>query len=420
MQIQFTKEGTRNYMVVPWQGQWQDGYEGNLFQYLSAPCFLQYEVRQLDGKVYLYYRLQYHTGLQSGLGSVPLTYERVCAMIGSIMDAVDLSEEYLIEPEKIIWDSNCIFMDVSTGKLQFCYYPGDTTKHGTIRTFVTELIQQTDKKQDNVVLLLMGFYNVITEETMMEHSFSNFRKKMGLNAGKPDNREITPLSVNLDIDETEEMEQETTSGKKRVLSGKSLLNGLTGIVAVADFVLLMGLAANRIPMSCIYYLFAGLIILIILTIFHLQGNPEESVDTIMQEYLEQNPVVKRNEPVCDSEEIGETTVLSERTVEVCEEPCPKNGLSMAALEQGKYPEITLEKGSVVIGSMEEGCTYVLKESGVSRLHAKIMEKGDGMYLLDLNSTNGTYLNGELLEAGEDYKLEQGDLVAFAKCEFYVK
>ena len=48
-----------------------------------------------------------------------------------------------------------------------------------------------------------------------------------------------------------------------------------------------------------------------------------------------------------------------------------------------------------------------------------MEKADGIYLLDLNSTNGTCLNGEPIEAGKDYKIEEGDLVAFAKCEYYV-
>ena len=48
-----------------------------------------------------------------------------------------------------------------------------------------------------------------------------------------------------------------------------------------------------------------------------------------------------------------------------------------------------------------------------------MKKPDGLYLLDLNSTNGTYLNGEIIESGRDYKLEEGDMVTFALTEFYV-
>lgn len=53
------------------------------------------------------------------------------------------------------------------------------------------------------------------------------------------------------------------------------------------------------------------------------------------------------------------------------------------------------------------------------MHAKLMHKEDGIYLLDLNSTNGTYINGELVDGGQDYKLEEGDLIAFAQSQFYV-
>jgi pSer/pThr/pTyr-binding forkhead associated (FHA) protein len=53
------------------------------------------------------------------------------------------------------------------------------------------------------------------------------------------------------------------------------------------------------------------------------------------------------------------------------------------------------------------------------MHAKLMKKEDGLYLLDLNSTNGTFLNGESLISGEDVKIEEGDIVAFAKCEYMV-
>lgn len=103
------------------------------------------------------------------------------------------------------------------------------------------------------------------------------------------------------------------------------------------------------------------------------------------------------------EEIGETSLLVEKEAhDIVEEHQPKEWM-LKSMKDGKYPDIHLQKGNVVIGSMAEGCTYLLKERGVSRLHAKIMEKADGIYLLDLNSTNGTFLNGEMIEPGRDYK-----------------
>ena len=69
--------------------------------------------------------------------------------------------------------------------------------------------------------------------------------------------------------------------------------------------------------------------------------------------------------------------------------------------------------------MTEGCNYILREKGVSRMHAKLIGQEDGLYLLDLNSTNGTYINGERIESGKDYKLEEGDMVSFARSEYFV-
>ena len=39
--------------------------------------------------------------------------------------------------------------------------------------------------------------------------------------------------------------------------------------------------------------------------------------------------------------------------------------------------------------------------------------------MDMNSTNGTYLNGEMLSAGREYQLKAGDLVTLADVQYYV-
>ena len=48
-----------------------------------------------------------------------------------------------------------------------------------------------------------------------------------------------------------------------------------------------------------------------------------------------------------------------------------------------------------------------------------MKKEDGLYILDLNSTNGTFINGKPIDAGKEYRLEVGDMVSFAGNAFFV-
>ena len=55
---------------------------------------------------------------------------------------------------------------------------------------------------------------------------------------------------------------------------------------------------------------------------------------------------------------------------------------------------------------------VLAHESISKKHAKIVFMNSRPNLMDLNSTNGTRLNGEPVVAGEYYKLSDGDKLEF--------
>ena len=49
-----------------------------------------------------------------------------------------------------------------------------------------------------------------------------------------------------------------------------------------------------------------------------------------------------------------------------------------------------------------------------------MEKGADYFLTDLNSTNGTKVNGKLLAANEEIMLKEGDEVQIAEEKYFWK
>jgi pSer/pThr/pTyr-binding forkhead associated (FHA) protein len=59
------------------------------------------------------------------------------------------------------------------------------------------------------------------------------------------------------------------------------------------------------------------------------------------------------------------------------------------------------------------------ERGVSRLHAAIRRSGDTLLLVDLGSTNGTYLNGDRLTAREVRELRDGDRIRLGLFEMEI-
>ncbi len=86
-------------------------------------------------------------------------------------------------------------------------------------------------------------------------------------------------------------------------------------------------------------------------------------------------------------------------------------------EPGELATIYLEKDITVIGKLETAADAVINIPTVSRIHAKIRKREGAYYLADLNSRNGTSVNGQLLKTGEDYLLEDEDEVDFAQARY---
>jgi hypothetical protein len=69
----------------------------------------------------------------------------------------------------------------------------------------------------------------------------------------------------------------------------------------------------------------------------------------------------------------------------------------------------LEIGRVTRNPIPE----VAAHGNISRLHARIERAGDGLSVTDLDSTNGTFLNGRRLPPNVPTTAEPGDLIRFA-------
>jgi hypothetical protein len=63
--------------------------------------------------------------------------------------------------------------------------------------------------------------------------------------------------------------------------------------------------------------------------------------------------------------------------------------------------------------------YQAYASGVSRLHAVIRREREQIYVMDLGSSNGTYLNGTRLKPNAAHELHHGDLISLGKLKIQV-
>lgn len=94
-------------------------------------------------------------------------------------------------------------------------------------------------------------------------------------------------------------------------------------------------------------------------------------------------------------------------------------LALLPKEEG-YPKIYLEEKSLVIGRSNNGVDILIKEKSIGKLHAEVIYDGKGYAMRDLNSLNGTFLNGIKIQPYEMHSFKIGDHISFSQILYEVK
>ena len=87
--------------------------------------------------------------------------------------------------------------------------------------------------------------------------------------------------------------------------------------------------------------------------------------------------------------------------------------------RGEETDHEISRDVFRIGTRQSDNDAVLHSSGVSRHHARIIREGEKYFLEDLNSTNGTYVNGEILKYKERLPLNAMDQIQFADVPYRI-
>jgi hypothetical protein len=92
-------------------------------------------------------------------------------------------------------------------------------------------------------------------------------------------------------------------------------------------------------------------------------------------------------------------------------PATQRFLIQKGQQAGKT--VDLVKFPFTIGRSRD-CDFVLDYTEISRLHAQCTSDHLNIFVEDMGSTNGTYVNGRRLETREIHRLRAGDAIGFAQ------
>lgn len=115
-----------------------------------------------------------------------------------------------------------------------------------------------------------------------------------------------------------------------------------------------------------------------------------------------------------------TTVLSDDSISIqqMQQMQPVNYHFASLTRQVTGEKIELGKPSFVLGKNPEKSDYaVAGNTNISRIHAVITTRNGRYYVMDQNSTNGTFINGRIIKAGQETEILPGDCLMLANEEF---
>lgn len=90
---------------------------------------------------------------------------------------------------------------------------------------------------------------------------------------------------------------------------------------------------------------------------------------------------------------------------------------LVSKDKEKFQDILLKERTMVIGKLRGIADVCLEGRSISRVHARIYQDQRGCSIMDLGSTNGTFINGIRLKERQRQYLEKGDEIRFAEAVY---
>lgn len=371
MNIEYIRNLTGSYMIIK-DAEYQ--YENSELLMLlnnKIPGLLDLQVIISDGKMEYWYEITGTNSLGTMLDLFSLEGKRLKRLIEDIYDVNQQLKDYLLDGENVQYFPEMIYYDRGTETYRFCYLPGSKAMWtNSLQSLAEYMLPKIDHKDTDAVTMGYAFYDKCLQECCSAEELLSCvivrEKEEKIIDAAPDQTEVTPtdsmpLSRAL-MEQTMDQEADSEKEKKGFLGRRSLNKR----------------RKNQIKTTPSY---------------------EQLLAEVSQMEVVAEPVKK-----------DFTTVFLniEKHIEIGK---------LVYQGEGREQNFVLEEDSFLIGKDEQLANGVLRADTVSRIHARIFRQEGCYYIEDLNSTNGTYLNGKELYYHEPVKLESLDRIVFATEEY---
>ena len=396
IQAEYRRELNRSYMVVKNSiQQLTQQYAYRMIRENSVRRLLPCQERIVDGESYLYFEISSRQALAQFYDGRRMHTLQIAQILRAIVQVQEDMGEYLLDGAGLLMEPSCIFIDVETEELYFCFYPGWRTEGNVYLQLADFFLEYVDHGQETAVNLAYQFYKSSKPESFVLASFMPWVEKECAAVSKK-----VSMESSVWISETNQHTEQAYLADNQKYDTQSFCFEEAGANEIEDNAIGRDTARKENWIK---------------RLFHKKKSGRRYFENGHQK--EEYPEESRSlwdvyADKLENREEGETIYFAD-----LEKPLPKPEGVPCLAEIGGTRQFSLETLPVTVGKLASRAEIVLDDPAVSRMHARFFSEINDLWLMDLNSRNGTIVNGKKLAPNEAVKVEFNDEIQFGRERF---
>lgn len=434
METEYKRDVNHSYLIINSEKE-QDtaSYQIRMLMGNVISSLLPCTMKGFNGNILFYYDITGRQSVASLYERQKLDYAALQMMLKGIVTGLGQMGEYLLNPDDLILLPEHMYLDMENEQVYLCYLPGyQKDIRQQFGSFSEYFLPKIEHKDNLAVSLGYGIYRLAMADELQIDKMKEEIYQV---------RELIPEEMSLSVEEEQRNSEELWINREEMLRREAMNAffgeeepvpeaGLWKKWAAGGMGILGSIGIGAGVWLGILPWWTGAIIWVMTAVLlgmgillwrrrknrHMEGespkNQQESSDSVLKECEEEWKDHQRGRDKCEKSKKDrsmETTVLFQ-----AEKPAAS---SLVSKIPGQYPTIFLEQEMVVIGKLPKASDVIIETSTISRVHARICKKEGDYFLADLNSRNGTCVNGKLLQGEEEYCLQNYDEVSFADAQY---
>lgn len=305
---------------------------------------------------------------------------------GGILNNLKETQEFLLDTNHLLLEPEEIYLDSKEQRIWNSFVPfHEKDIWQSLRELAQYLLGHLDQRDPEAVRIAYGMFRYFAQ------GGCNLERAWEILCEKTECRQEESTEQGEALDFAEEVRKEAEPEKSKKENWFPIVGWIMMSLSWAASIFLL----SYVALNEWYLSNTGKILILILAI------ALGIVGVITWKHW--RPEIKKKNPMELQSEIADTET---------------QGVSLVRVDTGDT--ISVEQTPAIIGKHTELVQIRIQEPTVSRIHGKLTCIQGEYYLEDLNSKNGTYVNGKRLEPQKPVHLKDGDILVFADMYYYFR